>query len=68
MAQIKIERKRTSLGWLWVLIVLIIIAIIAWFVIGRTGATTSNAAPTTAAPSSLTVPATGSGPTPLAAA
>jgi hypothetical protein len=68
MAQIRIERKRTGLGWLWVIIALIVVAIIAWMLLGHRTTQGSGAAPAGAAPSSMTQPSTGETVLPLAAA
>lgn len=68
MAQIRIERKRTGLGWLWVIIALIVIAIVAWLLLGHRASTRAGSAPAGAAPSSMSQPADGQGVMPLAAA
>ena len=49
MAEIRIERKRRGLGWLWLLLALIIVAVLAWYFLypGRT-----TTAPATGAPPS----------------
>ena len=31
MAEIRIEQKRRSLAWLWVLLVLLVLAAVAWY-------------------------------------
>lgn len=43
MAQIRIEQRRSGLGWLWLIIALIIVGVIAWFL--ATGGWKSNPAP-----------------------
>jgi hypothetical protein len=43
MAQIRIEQRRGGMGWLWLAIALIIVAITVWFL--ASGAWRSNAAP-----------------------
>jgi hypothetical protein len=43
MAQIRIEQRRSGLGWLWLGIALIIVAIIVWFL--ATGGWRSAPAP-----------------------
>jgi ABC-type polysaccharide/polyol phosphate export permease len=70
MAQIRIEQKRSSLGWLWVIIALIIIGVIIWYLLGRSTAATEsrNASSPSATPSSQVVPAQGALSTGLAAA
>ena len=40
MAQIRIEPKRSSLGWLWIIIVLIIVGVIVWYLLGRSASAT----------------------------
>lgn len=57
MAEIKVEPKRSGLGWLWAVIILAVIAAGVWYYM-----TTSRAAPATATPAdstrtSLAVPA-----------
>lgn len=54
MAQIRIEQRRSGLGWLWLIIALIIVAVIVWFL--ATGAwrtTTTPARVNGTTPSSL---------------
>ena len=54
MAQIRIEQRRSGLGWLWLIIALMIVAVIVWFL--ATGAWKSSTAPANAndtTPSSL---------------
>jgi hypothetical protein len=54
MAQIRIEQRRSGLGWLWLIIALIIVAVIVWFL--ATGAwrtTTTPARVNDTTPSSL---------------
>lgn len=67
MAQIRIERKQTGLGWLWVLIALIVIAIAAWLYFGRSG-TSTGSTPRTATPGPASYPVSGQTVLPLAAA
>ncbi|MEJ7811415.1 MAG: hypothetical protein WKG32_13470 [Gemmatimonadaceae bacterium] len=43
MAQIKVEQKRGGLGWLWIVLALVVIAVLAWYFLSRPDA----AAPTT---------------------
>lgn len=51
MAEIRIEQKRRSLGWLWLLLALLVVAALAWYFLypGRTPAPTTPAPPTTGA-------------------
>jgi ABC-type polysaccharide/polyol phosphate export permease len=54
MAQIRIEQRRSGLGWLWLIIALIIIAVIVWFL--ATGSWRTSTAPASVnqtSPSSL---------------
>ena len=43
MAQIRIEQRRSGLGWLWLAIALIILAVVVWFL--ATGAWRTTTAP-----------------------
>lgn len=43
MAQIRIEQRRSGLGWLWLVIALIIVAVIVWFL--ATGGWKASTAP-----------------------
>jgi hypothetical protein len=49
MAEIRIEQKRRGLGWLWLLLALIIVAILAWYFLypGRTAPAPATGAPPT---------------------
>lgn len=31
MAEIKVEPKRSGLGWLWAIIVLVLVGVVAWY-------------------------------------
>lgn len=54
MAQIRIEQRRSGLGWLWLVIALIIVAVIVWFLAtGGWKATTAPANVNDTTPSSL---------------
>ncbi|HEU4565696.1 MAG TPA: hypothetical protein VFS05_13640 [Gemmatimonadaceae bacterium] len=46
MAEIRVEPKRGGLGWLWIVIALIIIALVAWYFLSsrHTTATTTGMA------------------------
>jgi hypothetical protein len=70
MAQIRIEQKRSSLGWLWVIIALIIVGVIVWYLLGRSAAAGElpSTASTSYTPSSQVVPAQHAPSTTLAAA
>lgn len=35
MAEIRVEPKRRSLAWLWILLVLAVIAIVAWYLVSQ---------------------------------
>jgi hypothetical protein len=67
MAQIRIEQKRGGLGWLWLIIALIIIAIIAWFIFVPRQPHPVPARPAGTAPSSLPQKPAGGATTPLVA-
>jgi hypothetical protein len=58
MAQIRIEQKRSSLGWLWLVIALIIVGFIIRFLLGRGTAATElpNTTSPARTPSSQVVP------------
>ena len=49
MAEIRIEQKRRGLGWLWLLLALIIVAVLAWYFLypGRTAPAPATGAPPT---------------------
>jgi hypothetical protein len=51
MAEIRIERKRRGLGWLWLLLALLIVAVLAWYFLypGRTTTAPAAAPPATGA-------------------
>ncbi|MFN2567371.1 MAG: hypothetical protein ABR499_20430 [Gemmatimonadaceae bacterium] len=51
MAEIRIERKGRGLGWLWLLLALLIVAVLAWYFLypGRTTTAPAGAPPTTGA-------------------
>lgn len=54
MAQIRVEQKRSGLTWLWAALIVIVLAIIAWWLLSHNR--TSNQ-PGTPAPTSLVAPA-----------
>jgi hypothetical protein len=51
MAEIRIEQKRRGLGWLWLLLALVVVAVLAWYFLypGRTTTAPAAAPPTTGA-------------------
>jgi hypothetical protein len=51
MAEIRIERKRRALGWLWLFLALVVVAVLAWYFLypGRTATAPAAAPPTTGA-------------------
>jgi hypothetical protein len=53
MAQIRVERKRSGLTWLWAALIIIVLAIIAWWLLSHNRV--SNQPGT--APTSLVAPA-----------
>jgi hypothetical protein len=48
MAEIKVEPKRSGLGWLWAIIVLVLVGVVAWYLM------TQRAAPATTVPADST--------------
>ena len=54
MAQIRVERKRSGLTWLWAAIIIIVLALIAWWLLSHNRMQNQPAA---AAPTSLVAPA-----------
>jgi hypothetical protein len=58
MAEIKVETKRSGLGWLWVVIILAIIAAAIWYFMYSSRAVPATAAPADSVRTSLLVPAT----------
>ena len=53
MAEIRVEPKRRSLAWLWILLVLAVIAAVAWYLYnqGVVGVRSVDTPPTSALPS-----------------
>jgi hypothetical protein len=60
LAEIRIEPKRRGLGWLWLFLALVIVAVLAWYFLypGRTPATPPAPAPPTTGSLDRTAPAT----------
>jgi hypothetical protein len=55
MAEIRVEPQRSGKGWLWLLILLLIVAALVWYFMSRggtanTGAVDSTGGATTSAP------------------
>ena len=48
MAEIKVEPKRSGLGWLWAIIVLVLVGVVAWYFM------TQGTAPATTVPADST--------------
>ena len=48
MAEIKVEPKRSGLGWLWAIIVLVLVGVVAWYFM------TQRTAPATTVPADST--------------
>ena len=48
MAEIKVEPKRGGLGWLWAIILLVVVGVLVWYFM------TQRAAPTTTVPADST--------------
>jgi hypothetical protein len=46
MAEIRVEPKRGGLGWVWLIIALIVVALLVWYFMGnRDAVTTTGLAP-----------------------
>jgi hypothetical protein len=58
MAEIKVEAKRSGLGWLWAIIILALIAAGVWYFMYSSRAVPAPAAPADSVRTSLLVPAT----------
>lgn len=56
MAEIKVERERSGLGWLWALIILVLIAAGLWFFMRSSRAVPATTAPADSVRTSLLVP------------
>ena len=56
MAEIKVERERSGLGWLWALIILVVIAAGLWFFMRSSRAVPATAAPADSVRTSVVVP------------
>jgi hypothetical protein len=52
MAEIRVEPKRRSLAWLWVLIALALVALVFWY-LNNDGVNQVETTPATTAPTSL---------------
>lgn len=48
MAEIKVEPKRSGLGWLWAIILLVVVGVVAWYLL------TQRTAPATTVPADST--------------
>jgi len=59
MAEIKVEPKRSGLGWLWAIIILALIAAGAWYFMNNSRAVPATAAPGDSVRTSLLVPTAG---------
>jgi hypothetical protein len=57
MAEIRVEPKRRSLAWLWVLIALALVALVFWYLnndgVNQVDASPATTPPATTAPTSL---------------
>lgn len=42
MAEIRVEPKRGGLGWVWLIIALIVLALLAWYFLGNRDATVTT--------------------------
>ena len=56
MAEIKVERERSGLGWLWALIILVVLAAGLWFFMRNSRAVPATATPSDSVRTSLLVP------------
>ncbi|HEU4630533.1 MAG TPA: hypothetical protein VFS08_12360 [Gemmatimonadaceae bacterium] len=55
MAEIRVEQKRGSLAWLWILLVLLLVALGVWYFMGMPGVNDAGAAgDSTAVPGATT--------------
>jgi hypothetical protein len=56
MAEIRVEQKRGSMAWLWILLVLLLVALGVWYVLGAPGLnpTPAGAGDTTTTPGAAT--------------
>jgi len=59
MAEIKVEPKRSALGWLWAIIILAVIAVAAWYFMTHSRPVPATTAPADSVRTSLLVPAAG---------
>jgi hypothetical protein len=57
MAEIKVEPKRSGLGWLWAIIILALIAAGVWYFMSTSRAVPATTAPTDSTRTSLVAPA-----------
>ncbi|HEX5073498.1 MAG TPA: hypothetical protein VFW03_09840 [Gemmatimonadaceae bacterium] len=57
MAEIKVEAKRSGLGWLWAIIILAIIVAGLWYLMSTSRSAPATAAPADSARTSLLTPA-----------
>ena len=57
MAEIKVEPKRSGLGWLWAIIILALVAAGVWYYMTSTRAAPATAAPADSTRTSLAIPA-----------
>ena len=58
MAEIKVEAKRSGLGWLWAVIILALVALGLWYLMSVSHAVPATAAPADSVRTSLFVPVT----------
>ena len=58
MAEIRVEPKRRSLAWLWILLALAVVAAVAWYLMNSRVRPVDTTDPTTTAPTSA-LPAAG---------
>jgi hypothetical protein len=57
MAEIKVEPKRSGLGWLWAIIILALVAAAVWYFMSGSRAVPATTAPADSTRTSLVIPA-----------
>ena len=57
MAEIKVEPKRSGLGWLWAIIILVLVAAGVWYFMSTSRVAPATNAPADSTRTSLAIPA-----------